>query len=72
LHLIWPHVHSKNIVRNGGLHAYEFKWSAEENAKMPASFAEAYPGTTFEVIHSGNYQSFLTPQDSSGDAQHVQ
>ncbi len=57
---------------DGGLHAYEFKWSAEENAKMPASFAEAYPGTTFNVIHSGNYQSFLTPQDSSGNAQHVQ
>lgn len=43
----------------GRLAAFEFKWSAERNAKMPRSFSEAYPDATWEVINSENFHSFL-------------
>ena len=46
---------------DGQLHAYEFKWGAEERARLPASFAEAYPEATFTTVNSTDYQSFLSP-----------
>jgi predicted AAA+ superfamily ATPase len=44
---------------DGGLHVYEFKWSPAKQAKLPASFIGAYPGATFQLVHSGDYLAFL-------------
>lgn len=44
--------------REGHLFAYEFKWK-NKTAKAPAQWLEAYPDTSFEIIHSDNYLSFL-------------
>lgn len=44
---------------DGVLHSYEFKWNAKRKATMPASFATAYPNSTFEVITPDNFRSFI-------------
>ncbi|MCB9267816.1 MAG: ATP-binding protein [Lewinellaceae bacterium] len=44
---------------DGQLYAYEFKWNANKKKRLPASFFRAYPGTSLEVVHPGNYQGFL-------------
>ncbi|MEQ1744866.1 MAG: DUF4143 domain-containing protein [Saprospiraceae bacterium] len=46
---------------DGQLHAYEFKWNAGKNARLPAPFLQAYPGSPFQVINPENYQAFLAP-----------
>jgi predicted AAA+ superfamily ATPase len=46
--------------RGGKLHAYEFKWNPKRKAKFPKAFANAYPGTAFEVINSDNYYDWLS------------
>ncbi|MFN0016364.1 MAG: ATP-binding protein [Saprospiraceae bacterium] len=46
---------------DGQLHAYEFKWNAVKNARLPAPFLQAYPGSPFQVINPENYQAFLAP-----------
>ena len=45
--------------RNGMLYAFEFKWNDKKNAKMPNSFAEAYPQHEFKVINRVNYLEFI-------------
>ncbi|MEZ4829764.1 MAG: DUF4143 domain-containing protein [Bacteroidia bacterium] len=46
---------------DGGLHAYEFKWNAKKQPRLPGSFLEAYPGTSLKVVNPENYQAFLAP-----------
>lgn len=44
---------------DGRLSAFEFKWNPKAKASFPASFAEAYPGSSFGIINPENYQSFI-------------
>ena len=44
----------------GKLYAFEFKWSATRNAKIPRAFAAAYPETDWSVIHNEHFEGFLT------------
>jgi len=46
--------------RNGVLYAFEFKWNEKKKAKIPNTFAEAYPQHEFQCINRENYLSFLT------------
>ena len=43
---------------DGRLEAIECKWSKNKTA-APAIFRQSYPGSTFEIIHRGNYLDFL-------------
>ncbi|MDR1524676.1 MAG: hypothetical protein LBS79_05385 [Tannerella sp.] len=42
-------------VSDGRLSTCEFKWSPDARAKFSKAFAEAYPGSTFRVIHRDNF-----------------
>lgn len=44
---------------SGRLHAYECKWNPRKQAKLPASFAQAYPDNDFQVINTDNYFGFV-------------
>lgn len=46
--------------KDGILYAYEFKWNEKKQARIPKSFAEAYPEHRFEVITTANYIEFLS------------
>ncbi|MCK9272848.1 ATP-binding protein [Candidatus Gracilibacteria bacterium] len=43
---------------DGKLHAYEFKWG-NKLVKVPKSFIEAYPDSSFEVINKDNFLDFV-------------
>lgn len=45
--------------KDGILHTFEFKWNDNKKARLPASFALAYPQNSFEVITPSNYIQFL-------------
>ena len=46
---------------DGSLSAYEFKWNpAKSKTKCPASFAAAYPSSTYKVITPDNIEDFIT------------
>ncbi|GHT16082.1 ATPase [Bacteroidia bacterium] len=47
--------------REGKLFAYEFKYNEHRRAKLPISFADAYPENEFEVVNRTNYLEFLNP-----------
>ncbi len=44
---------------DGMLSAFEFKWNENAKAKVPADFMKSYSGSTFEVITSSNFWSFV-------------
>jgi uncharacterized protein len=44
---------------NGKLSAFEIKYAVTKNKRMPVSFAGAYPGAEWAVIHKENADSFL-------------
>ena len=46
--------------RDGMLYAFEFKWNEKKKAKIPNSFAEAYPQYEFQCINRTNYLEFIT------------
>lgn len=49
------------IEEAGGLlQAIEFKWNENTKARLPESFANAYPGSKFSIINRENYMEFLT------------
>jgi predicted AAA+ superfamily ATPase len=48
--------------RDGFLHCYEFKWSANRKARLSKTFSIAYPLSSLEVIHRENYLSFINAQ----------
>lgn len=45
--------------RNGRLYAFEFKYSAGKNPKLPITFGKNYPETEFSVVNKDNFQPFL-------------
>ena len=47
-------------IRDGLVHAYEFKWSDTDRLRIPKTFLSAYPGTTLKVITRNNFVEFLT------------
>ena len=46
---------------DGVLRAWEFKWGSGRKARLPATFATAYPGTPFSVVTPDNFPAFLVP-----------
>jgi len=46
--------------RDGKIYAYEFKWSPSKKAKLPLSFAKAYPETEFKVVNKDNFFDFVS------------
>lgn len=56
--------HSKQEIdwieeRDGGLKAFEFKWSKKGKAKEPFAWKKGYPDSIFEVIDRSNYLDFI-------------
>ena len=45
--------------QDGHLSAFEFKWNPNAKAKQPKAFQEAYPNSSFAVIHKDNAVDFL-------------
>lgn len=45
--------------KNGHLSSFEFKWNPKAKAKFPKTFSKAYPGSSQEIIHQNNFESFL-------------
>ncbi len=45
--------------KDGLLYAWEFKWSKKTKARIPLSFARAYPDYKFELINTTNYKTFI-------------
>lgn len=48
--------------RDGRLDAYEFKWHATRNARLPVTFSKAYPGTGFTLITPETFTPFFDHQ----------
>lgn len=46
--------------RDGMLYAFEFKFNEKRKAKLPNSFADAYPHHDFQSINRTNYIEFIT------------
>jgi predicted AAA+ superfamily ATPase len=46
---------------DGRLHGYEMKWSTSKSPTAPASWVEAYPNSSYEIISPDNYQKFILP-----------
>jgi len=46
-------------VGDGKIYAYEFKWNPKAKHKTPKQFLEAYPESSFQVIHRDNIEDFL-------------
>jgi len=44
----------------GKIHAYEFKWNRNSKPKFPKAFKTAYPDSELNLIHSGNFESFIS------------
>ncbi len=44
----------------GRIHAAEMKWSAHSKARTPRGWSEAYPDSSFRVVHQDNYLDFIT------------
>lgn len=44
---------------DGMLHAFEFKWKASAQARVPRSFTEAYPNSSFETITPEHFWNFI-------------
>lgn len=49
-------------LRDGLLHAFEFKYSPDKKVKVPAAFSTAYPEATFQRIAKDNYYSWITAE----------
>lgn len=43
----------------GELHGFECTWSSTTRKKIPYEWMESYHNTSFEVVHSGNFPTFL-------------
>ena len=43
----------------GHLHATEMKWSPMSSKRPPRGWRQAYPDSSFQVIHQGNYLEFI-------------
>jgi predicted AAA+ superfamily ATPase len=47
-------------IRDGKIHAFEFKYSSDKKVKIPAAFSTTYPEASFERIARDNYYSWIT------------
>lgn len=47
-------------IEGEDLRGFEFKTSPKARAKAPASWTEAYPGASWQLINRGNYMPFIT------------
>ena len=47
-------------LRDGAIHAFEFKYSPDKKVKIPAAFSTTYPEASFERIARDNYYSWIT------------
>ena len=47
-------------LKDGKIHAFEFKYSPDKKIKIPAAFSTAYPEASFERIAKDNYFSWIT------------
>lgn len=45
---------------DGKINAYEFKWNESKKAKAPISFLNAYPDSTYKVVHPQNFEDFIS------------
>jgi len=45
--------------QDGHLSAFEFKWNPNAKVKQPKTFKEAYPNSSFNIIHKDNVVDFL-------------
>jgi len=45
--------------KDGMLYAFEFKWNDRKKAKLPNSFANAYPNHEYKCITPANYLEFI-------------
>ena len=46
---------------DGKIRAFEFKWNPAKKARLPQSFAKAYPQTDFKVVTPSDFWDFVTP-----------
>lgn len=46
-------------LREGGLHAYEFKYNNRKQAKVPSAFATAYPDASFSCLTRDDYLDWI-------------
>ncbi len=46
---------------DNAISAFEFKYKKKPHAKVPWKFASAYPNSEYEIIHTGNFSSFILP-----------
>ncbi|MBO6118001.1 MAG: hypothetical protein J6P44_05595 [Bacteroidales bacterium] len=44
---------------DGGLYAYEFKYSDKAKARLSITFSNAYPDSEFKVITPKNIEDFV-------------
>ncbi len=44
---------------DGILNAYEFKWQSKKRVKVPTSWSNTYPDSTFKIISKDNYLDFI-------------
>jgi len=44
---------------DGKISTFEIKWNTYKKVKMPNSFNEAYPGSTFNIITPENFEEFI-------------
>lgn len=65
-YFFWRNYNQQEIdlieLKQGQLHAYEFKYSNNKRVKVPAAFSTAYPGASFECITKDNYLDWITRQ----------
>lgn len=47
-------------LRDGTVHAFEFKYSPDKKVKIPAAFSTTYPEASFERIARDNYYNWIT------------
>jgi predicted AAA+ superfamily ATPase len=47
-------------LKQGKLHAYEFKYNNSKKVKIPAAFSTVYPEASFECITKDNYLNWIT------------
>lgn len=69
-HLLYPNTYFWRTLQqqeidyieefSGQLHAYEFKWKATGKNKPSLTFQKAYPESSFQTLHTGNYQVWLS------------
>ena len=47
---------------DGGIRAFEFKYTSAKQVNIPKTFSELYPGTGIDVINRGNFVSHMSAE----------